>query len=54
MNNKILETKNTLEGVTSRLDEEEDRISELEGKVEKKTSRKIKNRKRDSERTNRW
>ena len=33
MNNKISEIKNTLEGITSRLDEAEDRISGLENKV---------------------
>ena len=38
MGNKILEIKNTLEGVISRLDEAEDEINELEDKVEK-TSR---------------
>ena len=37
MNNKMSEIKNTLEGVTSRLDETQDRISELENKVEKNT-----------------
>ena len=37
MNNKILETKNTLEVITSRLDEAEEQISELEEKVEKDT-----------------
>ena len=36
MNNKISEIKNTLEGITSRLDEAEDQISELQDKVEKK------------------
>ena len=39
MNNKISEIKNTLEGITSRLDEAEDQISELEDKVEKNTQR---------------
>ena len=33
--NKILEIKNTLEGITTRLDEAEERISELEDKVER-------------------
>ena len=33
--NKILEIQNTLEGITSRLDEGEDWKSELEDKVEK-------------------
>ena len=37
MNNKILEIKNTLEGITSKLDEAEDQISELEDKVERNT-----------------
>ena len=36
MNNKILEIKNTLEGITSRLDEADNQISELGGKVQKK------------------
>ena len=35
MNNKISEIKVTLGGITSRLDEAEDQISELEDKVEK-------------------
>ena len=39
MNNKILETKNILEGIISRLDEAEDLISELEDKVEKNTQK---------------
>ena len=47
ISNKIPEIKNTLEGITCRPDEAEDRISELEGKVEK-TPRKSKKRKRDS------
>ena len=46
-NNKISKIKNTLEGIKCRPDEAEDRISELEGKVEK-TPRKSKKRKRDS------
>ena len=33
----MLQIKNTLEGITSRLDEEEDWINELEDKVEKNT-----------------
>ena len=33
--NKILEIKNTLEGITSRQHEAEDRISELKDRVEK-------------------
>ena len=37
MNNKVSEIKNTLEGITSRIDEAEDRISKLEVKVEKNT-----------------
>ena len=36
MNNKMSEIKNTLEGVTSRLDETQDRISELKNKYIKK------------------
>ena len=36
MNNKITEIKNTLEGITSRLDKPEDQISKLEDKAEKK------------------
>ena len=36
MNNKISERKNTLEGITSRLDEAEDQISELDDRVGKK------------------
>ena len=35
MKNTISEIKIILEGITSRLDEEEDQISELEGKVER-------------------
>ena len=35
MNNKISEIKITLEGITSRLDEAEDRIRELEDKIDK-------------------
>ena len=34
MKNIISETKNTLEGITSRLDEAEDGISDLEHKAE--------------------
>ena len=37
MNNKISEIKNTVEGMTSRLNETEDRINELEDKVERNT-----------------
>ena len=37
MNNKISEIKITLEGITSRLGESEDQISDLEDMVEKKT-----------------
>ena len=37
MKNIISETKNTLEGITSRLDEAEDQISEVEDKVERNT-----------------
>ena len=38
MKNKILEIKkNSLEGITSRLDEAEEQISELEDKVERNT-----------------
>ena len=37
MNNIISEIKNTLEGITSRVDEAEDQISKLEDKVEKNT-----------------
>ena len=37
MNNIISEIPNTQEGITSRLDEPEDRISELEDKVERNT-----------------
>ena len=40
MNNKIPEIKkNTLEGITRRLDEAEDQIRELENKVEKNTQK---------------
>ena len=53
MNNKVSEIKNTLEGITSRLDEAEDQIGMLEDKVEKKTPRKSKERKKDSERMKR-
>ena len=34
--NRHIDQWNTVEGIKSRLDEAEDRISELEGKVEKK------------------
>ena len=37
MKTTISEIKNTQEGITSRLDEAEDQISELEGKVERNT-----------------
>ena len=37
MQNTISEIKNTLEGITSRLDEAEDQISALENKVERNT-----------------
>ena len=37
MNNEISETKNTLEGIRDRLDEEEEQISELEDKMEEST-----------------
>ena len=40
MNNKVSEIKNTLEGITSRLHEAEDQISDLDDKVEKNTQRK--------------
>ena len=45
-NNKISKIKNTLEGIKCRPDEAEDRISELEENVEKK-SRKCKKKKKD-------
>ena len=35
MKNTISEIKNTLEGITSRLDEAEDQVSELEDKWER-------------------
>ena len=35
MKNTISEIKNTLQGITSRLDETEDQNSDLEGKVER-------------------
>ena len=37
MKNTISEIKNTLEGITSRLDEAEDEIGKLEYKVERNT-----------------
>lgn len=37
MNNTISEMKNTLEGISIKLDEVEDQISDLEGKVAKNT-----------------
>ena len=37
MKNTISEIKNTLGGITSRQDEAEDRVSELEHKVERNT-----------------
>ena len=47
MNNKIPEIKkNTLEGITRRLDEAEDQIRELENKVEKNTQNKQEKEKR--------
>ena len=39
MNNKTSEIKNILEGITIRLDETEDQITELEDKVEKNTQK---------------
>ena len=46
MNNKMSETKNTVEGIISRLDEAEDRISKLEVKVEKNTQKEQEKEKR--------
>ena len=46
MGNKILEIKNTLEGITSRLGEAEDQISKLEDKVEKNTQKEQEKEKR--------
>ena len=53
MNNKISEIKNILEGITSRLDDAEDRISELQDKVAKNTQIE-QEKKKGSERMNRW
>ena len=37
MKNRISQIKNTLEGITSRLDEAEDQFNELEDKAERNT-----------------
>ena len=46
MNNKTSEIKNILEGITIRLDETEDQITELEDKVEKNTQKEQEKEKR--------
>ena len=51
--NTILELKNTVEGVKSRLDEAEDWTCKLEDKLEIKTTGKSKKRKRGTERMKR-
>ena len=43
MNNKTSEIKNILEGITIRLDETEDQITELEDKVEKNIQERTRN-----------
>ena len=53
MNNKISEIKNTLEGMTSGVDEAEGQISDWRTR-QKKTPRQSKKKKRGAERMNRW